>query len=84
MLRRLHGKEALGVKLHRLEVYVIDHERVGAEGVKSMIEDSRWIHPRVASLDTVEIGEWQDDHPCNKKDADIRDYFNQRLEDIPL
>lgn len=57
------------MKVHKLTVYVIDFDHLGAEAVKETLENQRFpndcIDPRVLSMETRDIGEWSDDHPLN-------------------
>lgn len=60
------------MKVHLVQVMVIDFDDLGHEEVCNVIEDTRYpndcINPEVISTTTVDIGEWSDDHPLNKKD----------------
>lgn len=57
------------MNVHRLIVSVIDHDSLGAAGVASALENSRYandcINPRVRTVETRDIGEWDDAHPLN-------------------
>lgn len=58
------------MKVHRIVLMVIDFDQLGAKDVKTTIENIRYpndcIYPSVMGLETVDIGEWSDDHPLNK------------------
>lgn len=49
----------------------VDHDEVGPEGAKQLIEEARLpnhISPgSVMSVDERDIGEWRDDHPLNHR-----------------
>ena len=76
----------------KLEITVIDHDRIGADGVKDAIENTRYpnrcIAPHVRSVEVRDIGEWRDDHPLNStKTADDelqRLFGDQRMNIKPL
>lgn len=59
------------MEVHRMVVTVIDHDGLGAEGVKSALENGRFpnrcISPGVQSIETRDIGVWRDDHPLNMR-----------------
>jgi hypothetical protein len=67
------------MKFHRLEVYVLDFDGLGAEEVQSVLENQRYpnwcISPKVHKMETVDIGEWYDEHPLNRKSTDPSTYF---------
>lgn len=57
------------MKAHKVILTIIDFDEVGADDIKIIIEDTRYpnrcISPEVVSIETVDIGEWDDDHPLN-------------------
>lgn len=59
-------------RIYRVEVFIVDHDAIGPEGVKSVLENARYpnraISPHVVSIDTRNV-EWSDDHPLNKRDG---------------
>lgn len=61
------------MNVYRMEVFVIDHDNIGPEGVKNAIENARYpnhcIAPDVARVEARDIGEWRDDHPLNRRDT---------------
>jgi len=60
------------MKVHQIILTVIDYDDLGAEGVRRTIENARYpnhcISPRVAEVQTRDIGQWSDDHPLNRAD----------------
>lgn len=58
------------MKVHKLTVMVIDHDVIGAEEAKHVIENARYpnrcIMPHVMAVETADIGEWDDSHPLNQ------------------
>ena len=67
------------MKLHRVTVYIVDHDELGANDVKVEMENVRYpnhcISPRITSVETVDIGEWSDDHPANRLSCELSEYF---------
>jgi hypothetical protein len=57
-------------EVHRVVLYVVDHDQVGAAGVREMLEYTRYpnrcIAPHVVSVETQAV-EWDDDHPLNTR-----------------
>lgn len=57
------------MQVHKITLIVLDHDGVGAEGVASLLENTRYandaISPTVIATDSVEIGEWEDTNPLN-------------------
>ena len=69
------------MKVYKLEILVIDHDGIGHDEVRSVLENQRYpnhcIYPEVKSIDIREI-EWRDDHPLNRTataDAAYRELF---------
>jgi hypothetical protein len=75
----LHHPEPQGepMKVHKIEMLVIDFDDVGAEDIKSIIENARYpnhcISPDVKKITTVET-KWSDDHPLNHHDTADKAY----------
>lgn len=68
-------------QVHLVTLLIIDHDQLGAEGVKTEIENTRYandcIGPSVIGTVTREV-DWTDDHPLNKartQDRAILDLF---------
>lgn len=57
-------------EVHRVVLYVVDHDQVGAADVREMLEHTRYpnrcIAPHVVSVETQAV-EWDDDHPLNTR-----------------
>ena len=71
------------MKVHKIELVVIDFDEVGAEDIKIILENARYpnhcINPEVMSITTRDCGEWSDDHPLNHsatKDSALASLFN--------
>ena len=49
---------------------LVDNDEIGAAEIRRVLEDTRYpnycISPHVFRIETVEIGEWDDDHPLNR------------------
>jgi hypothetical protein len=61
------------MKVYKLEIIIIDFDRLGEDGIKDAIHAQRWpndcIDPYVYSTQSAEIGEWTDDNPLNRRDT---------------
>ena len=55
------------MKVHKITMFVVDHQGLGAEGCVEELECTRndYVHPYALAVETVDIGEWRDDHPIN-------------------
>lgn len=66
------------MKAHKVTLFIIDHDQVGAEEIAIIIENqkfpNRCIRPDVKSIETVEIGEWDDSHPLNQPETAEAEY----------
>jgi hypothetical protein len=56
------------MKVYKIELMVIDHENVGQEEIKNILENSKFIYPNVIDIKSSDI-EWLDEHPLNKRDT---------------
>lgn len=72
---------AVVTKVHRVELLVVDHDDLGADGVAEVLEHTKYhnrcISPNVKRVETAEV-EWSDDHPLNHtstEDAAYRELF---------
>ena len=68
------------MKMHKIEVYVIDFEDSGVEECMNLIEENQDIMCKVVHTETIDIGEWNDDHELNQNSSGpeiYRKYFNQ-------
>lgn len=57
------------MKAYKLEVVIIDHDNLGQDEIKEVLENTRYpnwcISPKVIDLKETDIGEWDDNHPLN-------------------
>jgi hypothetical protein len=67
------------MKVYKVNVLVTDHDEIGENELKSVLENTMYpnhcISPDVMSIESRDIGEWSDDHPLNLKDK-RKDEFN--------
>lgn len=56
------------MKAYKVELLVIDHNDVGEGEITFVLEDVKYIYPKVMSIQSKDIGEWDDDHPLNQRD----------------
>lgn len=72
------------MKAYKIELLVIDFEDVGSD-IPRMIEDQKYpnycIAPTVMAVQEADIGEWNDDHPLNKRDKQ-KDYYDTVFKQI--
>jgi hypothetical protein len=73
------------MKLHKLEVYVIDFDDHGLENVVGILEDALGLSVTVIDAETAEINDWKDrndDHLLNitTNASDFRKYFPKPYE----
>jgi hypothetical protein len=77
------------MKVHLVEVLVVDHDDLGEEGVRSAIENTRYpnrcIMPQVLDICT-ETTVWSDDHELNQKGwkEAARALFDQRDAEVTM
>lgn len=61
------------MKVHRIVLLVVDHDDIGADEARDVIENARYpnrcIAPRVMETETREV-EWSDEHPLNSLRSD--------------
>jgi hypothetical protein len=65
------------MKAYKVELLVLDHEGIGI-CEDTFKEDFEYFHSRVMSIQSKEIGEWEDDHPLNRGDVE---YYNKLFQD---
>ncbi len=62
-------RRKIKMKAYKIELLIIDHDCIGGEDIKTVLEDARYpnhcISPNVMDIKEVDIGEWHDDHPLN-------------------
>lgn len=59
--------------IYKIELLIVDHDRIGADEIKSVLENQRYpnhcIYPTVMGVHSREV-EWSDDHPLNGHDRE--------------
>jgi hypothetical protein len=57
------------MKAYKVTLTIIDFDHIGEDEIKLVIEDTRYpnrcISPNVVNIESVDIGEWNDNHPLN-------------------
>lgn len=58
------------VRVHKVTVLIVDHDEIGAAGVREHLQYTRYANhcmaPTVLAIETCEV-EWSDKHPLNQK-----------------
>ena len=54
----------MSTKVYKMTVLVIDHDDMGEEETREVIEHHRHLFASVMDVQTTEV-EWDDDHPLN-------------------
>lgn len=68
------------MKMHKLEVYVIDFDDIGIDDIVAELEDISMGMVQVKSGATTDIGKWHDDHELNQYTTPVevfRKYFRE-------
>jgi hypothetical protein len=75
-------EETRPIKVHKVTLLIVDHDDLGAAGVKEVIDNARFpnhcISPDVMAIETQVI-EWSDTHPLNdsrKQQAEFERLFD--------
>lgn len=68
------------MKVYKLTCCFIDFDELGVGGTKDLIENARLPNhispPSVINIQSVDIGEWDDDNPLNNR-ATLYEEFNR-------
>ena len=76
------------MKAHVITLIVVDHDEIGAKAVREVIETTtypnRCILPRSIHSETIDIGEWDDDHPFNGSIKTLKDFQDWSIWRIEL
>lgn len=72
------------MKAYKVELLIVDHDNVGLDGIKEVIEDTKYpnycISPNIMDIEEKDIGEWHDDHPLNllsKMESEYKKLFKK-------
>lgn len=72
------------MKAYKVTVFIIDFDEVG-DDIPVEMENVRYpnhcLHPEIIDMQVADIGEWDDDHPLNKRDTCVQ--ARERLEWSP-
>lgn len=77
----MYGIVKVPMKAHRIEIYIVDFENYGIDNYLTTLEQHRHLNARIGKTATVEIGDWDDDHPMNVLSTDVDEYFNNLCEE---
>lgn len=79
------------MKVHKVILTIIDFDELGTDSIKVEIENTHYpnhcISPEVFSIETADIGEWDDDNPLNFEEtaeAEWRRIFPSLMENTKL
>ena len=64
------------MKAYKVELLVLDHEYVGEDGIVFYLENVKYLYPSVMSIQSKDIGEWDNDHPLNQRDQ-CRQFYEE-------
>jgi len=68
------------MKAYKIELLVIDFDELGEELIRQEIENVRYpndcLTPQVKKISCRDIGEWDDNHPLNKRTTADQTYKN--------
>lgn len=63
------------MKAHIVTVVIIDFNGLGSDGIRTELEAARFandcIYPHVESIQTFNVGDWEDDHPLNQHNTNM-------------
>jgi hypothetical protein len=66
------------MKAHKVVLVFVDHDGLGPEETRSVLENARYpnrcMAPTVLDVQTVDVGEWSDDHPLNKTSTQMEEW----------
>lgn len=54
-------------KVYKIEVMAIMADDWDEDSIIAAIENTKYVYPQVKSIKSIDIGEWDDEHPLNKK-----------------
>lgn len=75
-------------QVHRVEVLIVDTDDVGPDGVRRLLEHTRYpnraISPHVMGIETRAV-DWSDEHPLNRAattEGAYRELFGERAAEV--
>ena len=60
--------------MYKITAYCIDFDNDGAELIKNMLENHKYIHMFKFASEEADIGEWKDDNILNFNDTPIEEF----------
>ena len=70
-------EETRPVNVYKVELLIIDHDGIGEDEVKSVIENNHYpnhcMSPRVKKIETRQV-DWSDYHPLNNRNTQDQTY----------
>jgi len=74
------------MKIHRITCLIVDpnHPDTPASEYIGLLENCKYVYPTVLSVESAEIGEWDDAHPLNHSDRAIRDAAIAKAFESPI
>ena len=76
------------MEAYRISVIVVDFDEVGLDGVREAIELQRYpndcIHPSCGRAESIDLGEWDDDHPLNMCGTDRDAWFDAAVKEAQM
>lgn len=64
------------MKAYKVELLVLDHQNLGEGEITFLLENVKYLYPSVMSIQSRDIGEWDDDHPLNHRDT-VRQTYDE-------
>jgi hypothetical protein len=65
----------LNMKVYKIELLIIDHEDIGDIEIINILENNKFINPKVMDIENKDIGEWYDEHPLNLRNKQKEEYI---------
>lgn len=62
------------MNLIKIVMYVVDFDNIGANDIKTIIDNNRYIHLFRFNSVVKDIGDWDDNHKLNLKDTSIKEF----------
>jgi hypothetical protein len=59
---------------YKIEILVIDFENMPVSEIEFLIENVKYLYPKVMSIQSEKILDWTDEHPLNHIDTSEKTY----------
>ena len=63
------------MKAYKIEILVLDFEDYGSEEYVIELEQNRHLNAKVLKRSSIDIGEWDDDHPLNQNSVEANKWL---------